>query len=238
MFQRFSVGAPAGRSLPTDVVTYGPDIPGEATLRLLGNVEGKRVLDLGCGAGSNAIALARAGAKVIAVDPSADQIAAAREAAEAAAVKIELHHAPLAELAFVRADTIDACLSAYGLAAVEDIDRVFRQVHRVLRPELPLVLSLPHPAFALIDPAAGDLRIQRSYWETAAITAVGDEWAPRADVPRTVAGLFTSLHRANFRIDVLAEPEPHPGGPRSVFWLEAMTKVPATLILRARKQGI
>jgi SAM-dependent methyltransferase len=238
MHQRFSVGAPAGRSLPTDAVTYGPDIPGEATLRLLGSIEGKRVLDLGCGAGHNAIALARAGAKVIAVDPSADQIGAAREACEREDVKIELHHAPLAELAFVRADTIDACISVYGLATVEDVDRVFRQVHRVLRPELPLVVALPHPAFAMVDPTEADLRIRRSYWESAAVTAVGDEWAPRADVPRTIAQLFTSLHRANFRIDTVAEPEPAGTGPRSPFWLDAMAKVPATLIVRARKQGI
>jgi SAM-dependent methyltransferase len=234
----FTVAAPAGADLPDDAVTYGPHIPGEPALRLLGDLSGKRVLDLGCGAGHNAIALARAGAKVIAVDPSADQIGAAREACEREDVKIELHHAPLAELAFVRADTIDACISVYGLATVEDVDRVFRQVHRVLRPELPLVVALPHPAFAMVDPTEADLRIRRSYWESAAVTAVGDEWAPRADVPRTIAQLFTSLHRANFRIDTVAEPEPAGTGPRSPFWLDAMAKVPATLIVRARKQGI
>jgi hypothetical protein len=137
----------------------------------------------------------------------------AREACEREDVKVELHHAPLAELAFVRADTIDACISVYGLATVEDVDRVFRQVHRVLRPELPLVVSLPHPAFAMVDPTEADLRIRRSYWESAAVTAVGDEWAPRADVPRTIAQLFTSLHRANFRIDTVLEPEPAGTGP-------------------------
>src|SRR3546814_13143551 len=58
MRSRFSVAAPAGLDLPTDVVTYGPDVPRADTLKLLGNVEGKRTLDLGCGAGHNAIALA------------------------------------------------------------------------------------------------------------------------------------------------------------------------------------
>src|SRR5688572_5052816 len=103
---RFTLNAPTGADLPTDVVTYGFDIPREDQLKLLGRVEGKRVLDLGCGTGHNAIALARAGAKVIAVDPSADQVASARSAAEREGIKLELHHAPLAELAFVRADTI------------------------------------------------------------------------------------------------------------------------------------
>lgn len=233
---RFTLAAPAGLELPADVVTYGFDIPREDSLRLLGHVEGKRILDLGCGAGSNAIALARAGAKVIGVDPSADQIAAARTAAEQAEVRLELHHSPLAELAFIRADTIDAVVSAYGLATVEDIDRVFRQVHRVLRPEMPIVLSLPHPAFAVADPDDTLRAVRRSYWDSGPISA--DEDRGVTDVPRTISALFTSLGRANFRVDTLLEPEPNPRGPRSRRWTDLMTLLPATLIIRARKLGL
>lgn len=229
MHQRFTLAAPAGQGLPTDVVTYGTDVPREDTLKLLGHVEGKRILDLGCGAGHNAIALARHGAKVVGVDESSDQVAAARAAAEREGVKIELHHTPLAELAFVRADTIDGVVSAFGLAAVEDLDRVFRQVDRVLRPEHHFVLSMPHPAFALIDPDDPERRVRRPYWDT---TPLG------ADVPRTISGLFTSLGRANFRVDAVIEPQPTASGPRGTGWVDSMRYVPATLIIRARKQGI
>ena len=86
-------------------------------------MEGKRILDLGCGVGHNAIALARQGAKVIGVDESSDQVAEARAACEREGVRVELHHAPLAELAFLRADTIDGAVSAFGLASVDDVDR-------------------------------------------------------------------------------------------------------------------
>jgi ubiquinone/menaquinone biosynthesis C-methylase UbiE len=233
--QRFSVASPAGSELPTDVVSYGADIPREDTLKLLGTVEGKRILDLGCGTGHNAIALARQGAKVIGVDESSDQVAAARAACEREGVKVELHHAPLAELAFLRADTIDGAVSACGLSPVEDIDRVFRQVHRILRPETALVLSFPHPAFALVDVADPERRVQRSYWESAPIAADGDH---PLDVPRTISGLFTSLSRANFRVDTVLEPEPTRGDPRSSRWVDAMSWLPATLIIRARKLGI
>lgn len=229
MHQRFTLAGPAGRDLPTDVVSYGHDIPREDALKLLGNVEGKRVLDLGCGAGHNAIALARQGAKVIGVDGSSDQIADAREAAEAAGVKVELHHAPLAELAFIRADTIDAVVSAFGLIQVDDLDRVFRQVDRVLRPEHHFVLSLPHPAFAMAEPDDPAGAIRRSYWDPA---PVGD------GLPRTISALFTSLGRANFRVDAVLEPQPSTAGPRSGGWVDSMRYVPATLIIRARKQGI
>lgn len=229
MHQRFTLAAPAGQDLPTDIVSYGHDIAREDVLKLLGHVEGKRILDLGCGAGHNAIALARQGAKVIGVDESAEQIGEARAAAEQAGLKLELHHTPLAELAFVRADTIDAVVSAFGLAAVEDLDRVFRQVDRVLRPEHHFVLSMPHPAFAVIDPDDPERRVHRSYWDTARLGP---------DVPRTINALFTSLGRANFRVDAVLEPQPTAGGPRGTGWSDAMRYLPATLIIRARKQGI
>lgn len=229
MHQRFTLAAPAGLDLPTDVVSYGADIPREDALKLLGHVDGKRILDLGCGAGHNAIAMARQGAKVIGVDESADQIAEARVAAERAGVKLELHHTPLAELAFVRADTIDGVVSAFGLAAVDDLDRVFRQVDRVLRPEHHFVLSMPHPAFAVLDPADPERRVHRAYWDSAPIGT---------DVPRTISTLFTNLGRANFRVDAVLEPQPAPSGPRGSSWADAMRYLPATLIIRARKQGI
>ena len=54
----FSATFPAEATLPHHVVSYGPDIPNERAYRLLGNVEGKRVLELGCGGEQASIALA------------------------------------------------------------------------------------------------------------------------------------------------------------------------------------
>ena len=219
------------------VVTYGAELPTEADLKLLGPTEGRRVLDLGCGAGRNAVALAAAGAKVIAVDPSTDALDRARARAEAAEVRVELHQAELAELAFLRSDGIDAALSVMALASVDDLARVFRQVHRVLKSEAPFVCSVPHPAFAMLDPTAADpLRVVRAY----------DDAAPRtwelghdriADHPRTFADLFTTLQRANFRVDQVLEPTAAAPLGRGPLVADAMRVVPATLILRARKQG-
>lgn len=231
----FTVAAPAGADLPDDVVTYGPDIPAEPTLRLLGDLSGKRVLDLGCGAGRNAIAMARAGARVIAVDEDADQIGAARRAIDAADVKVELHHAPLAELAFLRAETIDAAISVHSLVRVADVGRVFRQMHRVLRQEHSFVVSLPHPTFALLDPDGADpLQVRRSAFEDA---PYGHDDPRHGTHVRSTGALFTELGRAGFRVDHVLEPAPT-GTARGPHWSPAMEKVPATLILRARKEGI
>jgi hypothetical protein len=50
-----------GDTWPHRVVSYGRDIPNERAYRLLGNVEGKRVVELGCGGEQASIALAHQG---------------------------------------------------------------------------------------------------------------------------------------------------------------------------------
>jgi SAM-dependent methyltransferase len=228
---------PAWADLSLDVVQYGPDIPTETELRLLGTLDGRRVLELGCGGGPITVALAKQGARVIAVDDSADQIGHARRLCEREEVKAELHQGDLAELAFIRGDSIDVALSVYALGAVEDLNRVFRQVHRVLKPEAPLVLSIPHPTYITLDTDMTPPTFKRSYFERTPLPWRGSAGGG-VDVPHTMGDLFTSLTRANFRVDMVLEPEPPRDAPRSRHWNELMRWVPSTLIVRARKQGI
>ncbi len=235
---RRTVTFPVGADLPLDRVVYGPDVPDESTLRLLGDVNGKRILQLGCGDGQTTVALQRAGARVIVVEPASQSVTTAQRLFERQALKVELHQGDLADLAGVRADSIDAALSIYSLAGVDDLSRVFRQVHRVLRPELPLVFSLPHPAYSMIDPRSDEpLRVRRSYWDATPRTWRSSD-REGTDHSHTLADLFVGLSRTNFRVDTLLEPEPEREGARSPLWSETMRWVPSTLVVRARKQGI
>lgn len=213
-------------------LAYGPGIPGEADLRLLGPLEGKRVLGLGCRRPEPIVAVAEAGARVIAVDHSSVRVDRTRQAAESAGHRLELHRADLADLAFLRADSIDVALSVYALAEVEDLNRVFRQVHRILAPGAPLVFSLPHPAAAMVGPIGqgGAPALARSYFDPAPL-AEGP--GPGPDHPHTIGAVFTSLSRAGFRLDVLLEPAPAGDDPVTAprAW------APPTLLVRARKEG-
>ncbi len=51
-----------------DDVHYAPLGPGERELQIIGDVNGKRVLELACGAAQNSIALAKWGAQLTALD--------------------------------------------------------------------------------------------------------------------------------------------------------------------------
>src|SRR4029077_14577265 len=169
-WDRHSAAYQAGAQLPTDVAHYGPDIGTEADYRLLGDLKGKRVLELGCGGGQCSIAFAKQGATAIGIDFSAEQLAFARRLCEREEVRVELRQGDLADLAFLRADTIDLAFSAYTFGYVEDLNRVFRQVHRVLKPNAALVFSLTHPASHLIDDdAEPPVLVRRSYFDRSPI---------------------------------------------------------------------
>jgi SAM-dependent methyltransferase len=193
-------------------LSYGPDVPHEGELRLCGDVTGKRAIELGIAPDINAIALARAGAKAIAVDPSAARIAAGRAAAEAESIRVEFHQGDLGDLGFATSASVDLVIAVGTLDVIDDLARVLRQVHRVLKPEAPLVATLRHPVSAMLDGA--EVVLRRPYGQ-----------APS----RTIADLFMAMQRANFRVDVLQELFP-------VGQLNAM--VPSRLVLRARKLGV
>jgi SAM-dependent methyltransferase len=237
-WDRHSAGYQAGAQLPTDVAVYGPDIATETEFRLLGNLNGKRVLELGCGGAQSSIAFAKQGAIAIGVDYSAEQLAYARRLCEREGVRVELRHGDLADLAFVRAESIDVVFSSYAFGYVEDLNRVFRQVHRVLKQNAPLVFSLPHPAYAMIDDESEQpLLVRRSYFDRSPIDFEWNEIGFTA-YPHTVADLYMGLLRSGYRVDAIVEPEPTSSGPRTVFWRESFRYVPRTLIVRARKEGI
>ena len=224
--------------LVTDTAHYGSDIPTEADLRLLGELKGKRVLELGCGAAQCSIAFARAGATAIGVDLSENMLAEGRRLAEQAEVKVELRHGDMADLAFLRADSVDLVFSAFAFQYVEDLNRVFRQVNRVLRPGAPLVFSLPHPAYFVVDEESGvPPRLERSYFDR---SPERFDWGGVAFTAyhHTFADLYMGLARTSFRVDLVLEPEPTQGAPRSWFWRDAMEWLPKTLIIRARKEGL
>ena len=219
------------------VVRYGPDIGTEADLRLLGTVSGKRVLDLGCGAGQASLALAKQGAHVIGLDPAPEALTAAKRRAEREGVKVELHQGDLADLAFMRAESVDLVFSAWAFGGVADLNRVFRQVHRVLKEGTPLVFSIPHPVYDLIDDSDPEqpLLVRRSYFDRSPVDDSGE--TPFGQYHHTVADLFMGLTRNNFRVDVIVEPESTTDTP-SPYWREAFLWLPRTLVVRARKEGI
>lgn len=197
-------------------VWFGNGIADDSEFRLCGDVQGKRTLELGVaptpsGLTANSVVLAKAGAKAIVIDPSADRLAGLRREAEAAGVRVECHEGDLADLGFATSGSVDLVVSSHTLDEEDDLPRLLRQVHRVLKPGAALVVAVTHPVAAMFD--AGSSTPTRRYGASG----------------RSIGELVMHFERTNFHIDVMHEVSPT--GQRDAF-------VPAVLLIRARKQGV
>lgn len=204
---------------------YGDHVADDGELRLCGDLAGKRVLELGIAptpslASANSITLAVGGAKVIALDPSPDRIAALRDAAEHAEVRVECHTGDLADLGFATSASIDVVIAAHTLDDVDDLPRLVRQVHRVLKSGASFLVAVRHPVADMFTDGASGGRSA-----TANPTELRYPYGARGT---TFSGLFTVFERSNFRFDAIHELAEQ--GRRQAAY-------PSVLLLRARKQG-
>jgi SAM-dependent methyltransferase len=130
-----------------DTLSYGNLAPGEDELALLGNLQGKRILDFGCGGGHNAIACALAGARVVGMDFSTTQLAAATELAAAYSVSVDWQQGDENALGALaqHESPFDLILAVQVLPYVDKPGQMLRASRQLLIPGGQLVVSFDHP---------------------------------------------------------------------------------------------
>jgi malonyl-CoA O-methyltransferase len=115
--------------------------------RLLGDVHGLDVADVGCGTGRHALRLAAAGARVQAVDFSEAMLRRARAKPGADTIAFHCHDIarslPFADRSF------DRVLCGLVVDHVPDLEGLFSEMCRVCRPAGSVVVSTMHPALML-----------------------------------------------------------------------------------------
>lgn len=201
--------APAGHTGGMNI-WYGANVADDAELRLCGDVAGKRVIELGIASQANSITMAAAGAKAIAIDPDAQAIASLRIMAERAEVTVQCHQGELADLGFATSASVDLVIAAHSLSASDDLPRLLRQVHRVLKPGAPFVVATRHPVAAMFE-----------HDQTAA-HAYGT-------MGTTFSELYMAFERSSFHLDAIHElPDRRVRDPLC----------PSVMVLRARRQGV
>jgi len=155
----------AQHRIPTDDAYYGPRAPPESTLGLVGEVRGKRLLEIGCGGGQASIAFAKQGAFVAGKDLSEEQLAFARELAAQEGVRVEFHQGTVEVLPEFADRSLDIVFSAWALPYVEHIGSCFREVHRVLRPGGLFVFSYGHPFSYKVSERGPPWTVTGRYWD-------------------------------------------------------------------------
>jgi ubiquinone/menaquinone biosynthesis C-methylase UbiE len=128
----------SGASYERLAATYAPIH--DRVAALLAIEPGARVLDAACGTGAVALRAARAGANVVGVDISADQLEKARQAAAAEGLAIQFDEGDCQELPYGDAE-FDAVASSFGAIFAADHTRTAAELARVCRAGGRLVMT-------------------------------------------------------------------------------------------------
>lgn len=174
-----------------------------ATLSLLPDVQGQRVLDAGCGPGAYAQWLVEHGAEVVALDVSPKMVGFARQRLGTRATVLQADFSQ--PLDFLPDASFDGVLSALALDYVLDWRAVFREFHRLLRRPGWFAFSVGHP-FADYRRHNGG-----NYFDT---ELVEEEWtgfgtpARVRFYRRSLQEVLNPLLEAGFVLERILEPQP------------------------------
>jgi SAM-dependent methyltransferase len=182
----------------------------EADARLLGDVAGRRGLEIGCGAAQCSRWLVTEGARMLALDLSAGQLAAADRLSRRCGVEVPLVQAD-ARLLPVADGAVDFACSAFGaLPFIGDTDQVMREVARVLRPGGRWAFSVTHPIRWCFpdDPGPGGLVAKGSYFDRTPYVEVDDAGAATyVEHHHTIGDWVRQLVAAGLTVEDIVEPE-------------------------------
>jgi len=216
-------------------------------LRLLGDVSGRKILDMACGTGIFSRYLAKKGAQVVGIDLSEKMLAKAIELEQKRPLGITYYHGSVAKMNMFDDNSFDAVTCNMGLMDMPDFRAAISEACRVLIAGGRFVFSIFHPCFC--TPEAGwektDVNSKRNedklYWKV-------DRYFERLSgrgifcyavdfyFHRTLGDYLNTLIKIGFIIEKLDESEPTSEQLANDKELEEMKRMAEFLVVAAKKQ--
>src|SRR3989344_7931321 len=189
--------------IPIDI-HYCPGAPHEKKLRLLGNLKGKTVLEIGCGGAQCGIAMAKEGAKITGIDLSEKQLELARTLSKKHKTDIKFIQGDITNLSMIKSDSQDIVFSAWAFQYLSEKQLVscFKEVKRVLKKGGIFVFSLEHPFYDIFDKT--NAKFNRSYYKRGVFRAKHAKgvWT---GYTRTVGDLVNTIINSRLIIEKMLE---------------------------------
>ena len=237
----------ADSRIALDDVHYAPFALGERFYRLMGEVSGKRVLELACGGAQNSVALTKWGAEVVALDISPKQLSHAATLRQRTGAAFDLVSGDMESPTMFRPGSFDLVMSSFGWEFIPDLGGCLERCAEIIRPGGQLVMSTVHPLSAFDWNVANRSLSVTDYFNLP--VEVWDDPVPEGHSPgltffRTIEELVSSVINSGLFIERLIEPYPVglPDDERSPYagryWADhwdRLTKIPFAVVISARK---
>lgn len=202
------------------------------TLKLLGEVEGKSILDAACGPGKYAEILLGKGAQVTGFDASPKMVALAQQRNPTGG-NFFVHDLGK-PLGMIANKSVDLVLCALAMHYVKDWNPVIKEFNRVLKDDGKVVISIEHPFFEYTYFKS------KQYFEIEPVKCTWRGFGVPVEVNSYRRPLFETLKPLTdngFVIDALVEPLPVPEfKERDPRHYKELTHFPAFMMVRGIKR--
>lgn len=220
-----------------------PSVGGPQFLELLGEVDGQRVLDLGCGNGQLTEELRQRGARAVGIDISSESLRAARELYPA----VDFREMDGAHLKAFESGSFDKVVMFMVLLVVEDeatLKSIFAECRRVLKTAGELCFATAHPLMVrdfadgfrkVVLPPEGHYFVSGMTYQVQLMLSDLSSMEI-TDIHWTIEDLSRHLEENGFLISHLREPRVYPNNEHWQILKDALF-TPHYLFVKARKMA-
>ncbi len=220
-----------------------------AIKELCGEVNGRRVLDLGTAGGETARKVVALGANCTGVDISQEMLKIAREATKNSGLKVEYIERHCGDLDGIPDNEFDITIMNFllcNVSSIDEIDSIFHEAYRVTKPAGKVIFTMHHPLqLTLKEPVLMDRclvtnngptnyfahgekvkRLLRTY--NSIITVNNFHW--------TIQDYIDSFVKSGFLVDAIKEPKPLSPPSKFLEYFDQAYLTPLYLVVRGCKR--
>lgn len=222
-----------------EVFGYGPYMPDESKLHLLGDIKNAVILEVGCGSGHSLEYFAKNGARELwGVDLSSEQIKTAKGVVSDFDIPIHLIESPMEDIPGLPNNYFDKVISIFALGWTVDLPKTLNNIYRSLKKNGEFIFSWEHPLHTILKYENEGFVLSDSYLHEGPIK-VNWRGVPIVMHRRKVSTFVNSLINAGFVIDRMVEDSEVPGddnsNPASWYSGEKAKYTPSTLVIKCHK---